>query len=148
MSNFFVSLSNYEIATQIADLLNKHNELRVVHDTNSVAGGAANYFVEVSHIAQEGCKVIGCIGIRQETPTESKVFHLCVDPRFRGKGIANKLLNIAMVNSNTLLVYGTVRENNIPSLKLVSKLGFSKVGEIWSNRGNYKLIKVGRRAKP
>jgi ribosomal protein S18 acetylase RimI-like enzyme len=148
MSNFFVSISNYEIATQIADLLNKHNELKVVHDTNSIASGVSNYFVEISHIAQEGSKVVGCIGIKQETPIVSKIFHLCVDPKFRNLGIAYKLINVVAVNSKTEFFYGTIRENNIPSLKLVKKLGFIKVGETWSSKGNYKLIKVGRRTKP
>lgn len=140
MAEFYITLSESEIATQIAQLLNLHNRLYRNHTTYTVYGSATRYFVEL-----DGTKVIGCVGLTPKEPELSLVHHLCVDPNYRRRGMGKRLLNTAVVNSATRYIYGTIREDNAASLNLVSQIGFVFVKKDWSRDHN--IITVGR-ARP
>lgn len=139
MANFYMSLTNINIATQIATLLNTYNLLYKQHSTYTIRNNIANYFVELNQD-----KVIGCAAsVSEYGGALGKIFHICVDYRYRKKGIANKLVKLAIQNCNTDYVYMTIREDNIASSNMAKKLSFIFVNKTWS-RDHY-VITVGRR---
>ena len=127
MAEFFITLSSVEMARQIADLLNMQNKLYKHHTAQTIMSAATNYFVEV-----EGGVVIGCSGLVKEFPTLSKSYHTSVHPTCQSKGLGAKLLKLAMANCETQYIYGTIRDDNPASLRLVSKLGWKFVRKDWS----------------
>lgn len=140
MADFYVTLSTIEMATQIADMLNKHNKLLGKYTGQSLLYSPGRYFVEV-----EGNKVVGCVALQTEGSELTKLFHACVLPEKRKQGIARKLMEIAITNSKTPFVYGTIREDNVASLAMVAKLGFVRAKKEWHN--DHYVITVGRRAQ-
>jgi ribosomal protein S18 acetylase RimI-like enzyme len=138
MAEFYVSLSRQEMAAQIADLINRYNRWYTRHTAFGIGVLPARYFVEIS----DG-RVVGCAACQKEYPTLSKIFHICVDPRYRKKGIAEKLTRMAIAACDTEHVYMTIREDNVPSLKLAQKLGFVFVKKHWFK--DHYTITVGRR---
>lgn len=140
MSNFFVSLTNNEIARQIANLINRYNNLYTRHNWFTIISCATDYFVEIV-----GDKVVGCAGIIEEPNTWSVVKHICVVPEFRNKGVATKLIKLAIQNCKTKHVYMTIRENNIASLSMANKLGFTTIKREWSK--DHYIVAVGRLVK-
>ena len=137
MAEFFVTLSNNEIATQIATLLNAQNKLYAYHTTDTIMNSMANYFVEINRD-----KVIGCTGLLIENRDLSKSFHTSVHPAYIRRGIATKLLMTAINNCNTKYIYGTIREDNVASIRLVSKLGWKIIRKDW-NRDHYVVTMAG-----
>lgn len=137
MAEFYVSLSNTEMAEQIAGLINTHNQLYRKHTAYSVLSSIANYFVEVVND-----RVIGCTALIKEEENLSRNFHTCVSPEFRRRGIAKKLKLLAIQNCDTSYIFSTVREDNIPSIKMNLSLGYVLVNKIWS-RDHY-VLTLGR----
>ena len=137
MAEFYVSVPRDSMAQQIAALVNKHNRLYKRHSRYSVLKDRANYFVEV--VAD---KVIGCAGLAKKHPTISEIKHVCVHPTYRRRGIAKKLINLAMANCKTPFVYMTIREDNLPSLMTAKSLGFMLVRKDW--RKDHYVVTVGR----
>ena len=140
MANFFVSLTNEEIAKQIANLLNKYNRLYIRHNGFTIAARATDYFIEVF-----GDKVVGCTSITKKNSDWSVIKYVCVKPEFRRKGIADKLINLAIQNCKTKYIYMTIREDNIASLHMANKLGFTTIKQEWSK--DHYLMVVGRKVK-
>ena len=126
MAEFYVSLSSLEMAGQIAAMINQYNRWATHFSAHSIYHSMARYYVEI-----EGDKVVGCAGSVQDYPTLTKVQHICVLPSHRRRGIAVKLAELAIVNSDTEYVYMTIREDNIPSLKMAEALDFRYVTKHW-----------------
>ena len=145
MSNFLVPMAKEKIAEQIATMLNDNNQLYRKHNSLSILGGIADYFVEVAGNTASGEKVIGCVALEQEFTTLSKIKHLCVLPEYRRLGVARKLLNVAIQSCKTQNVYMTIREDNKASLRLASSLNFVFVKKDWSRDHN--VITLGRSSK-
>ena len=127
MADFYITLPTENIAAQIAKLLNMQNKLYKKHNAYSVINNTAVYFIEV-----EGDRVVGCSALLKENPLLSKSYHTSVLPEHKQKGIATKLLRAAMDNCETQYIYGTIREDNIPSLRLVQKLSWQFIRKDWS----------------
>lgn len=134
MANFYVSLPAEEIARQVADLLNKHNKLRMRHSVWSLMNSAAAYFTEIY-----GDRVVGCSAILRETEDVTRQFHLCVHPDFRRMGIARKLKRTSLSHVETPFVYVTIREDNIASITLNVSEGFKIIKKDWS-QDHYVLL--------
>ena len=127
MAEFYVTLSQQEIAKQVAILLNTHNKLYRKHTPYSIMQSAADYFVEIVED-----RVVGCTALLKEFPTMSKSYHTSVLPEYRRKGLGIKLLLTSTNNCTTPYVYGTIREDNTASLGLVSKLGWTYIKKDWN----------------
>ena len=138
MAQFFMSLSNHELASQIASLINKYNNWLTAFSAHSLLLTPANYFVEVV-----GKEVVGCAAHIKEYDTLTKIQHICVLPMYRKKGIAKKLTELAITNADTEYVYMTVREDNIASLSLASSIGFVYVKKHWFR--DHWTLTLGRR---
>lgn len=140
MANFFVSLTSREIACQIAFLINKYNNLYIVHNWFTVNSSAIDYFVEIIEN-----RIIGCAGILRETGNWSVIKHISVIPEFRNKGVANKLINLAIQHCKTDYVYMTIREDNLASLNMANKTGFTRLRREWSK--DHYIVVVGRKVR-
>lgn len=127
MAHFYITLPTQEIAVQVAKLLNMQNKLYKVHNVLTVMNSLAVYFVEV-----EGDKIVGCSALLKEHPTLSKSYHTSVLPSHQRRGLATKLLSTAMNNCDTRYIYGTIRQDNKPSIGLVHKLGWQFVRKDWN----------------
>lgn len=138
MAEFYVSLSNIEIASQIALLINRYNLWNTKYTANMIYTSPAYYFVELSNT-----QVVGCASIFKMEPTLSKIQHICVIPEFQRKGIATKLTKLAIETCNTEYICMTIRADNIPSLNLAKTLNFKYIKKYWF-RDHYTII-VGRR---
>lgn len=137
MVEFYMSLPAEDIAQQVANLLNDHNKLYKNHTVHSIIRDPGKYFLEIV-----GNRVIGCSAILQEEPKLTRQYHLCVHPDFRRQGIAKRLKQTSLNNVRTPYVYVTIREDNIPSLKLNYSFGFIFVKKEWSKDHN--VITLGR----
>lgn len=138
MAEFYVSLSQKEMAYQIAALINTHNKLYKRHTERSICRDNADYFVEIIED-----RIIGCAGLSQRDTNLCEIKHVCVHPDFRRRGIGKKLVNLAIANCKTDYVYMTIREDNIPSLRMAQSLGFVPVKQHWNV--DHHVITVGRR---
>lgn len=129
---FDTGLSDYQIASQIASLLNQYNRLTVKHTPNTILSDRAQYFVELY-----GQEVIGCVGLVYEMALD-KICHLTIKPEFRQGGFGGKLLRRAINFSQRSAVYMSIREDNTPSLNLARSLGFRTIA--YKNTNNYNLL--------
>lgn len=137
MADFYMTLPAEEISRQVAELLNTHNQLRKHHTPRTLKMARGAYFVDI--IAGQ---VIGCSAIHQENAQLTRQFHLCVHPDWRRRGIARKLKLASLAHVTTPYVYVTIREDNIPSIRLSTSLGFVLVKKDWA--GDHHIITLGR----
>lgn len=124
MTKFKSVLSDWDIAGQIASLLNANNRLTKTHSAKTIINDPALYFVEFS-----GSVVIGCVGLQKTAPMD-KIIHLSVHNDYRRYGIAKKLMQAALTNSNHDVLYMSVREDNNACLNLAKHYGFNPVAYI------------------
>lgn len=126
MSEFSITLSDREVAVQIANMINEHNLWAMHFTANSILASRVRYFIELC-----GDRVVGCAGSEREYATLSKIMHICVLPEHRGAGIAHKLTKKVIEDCETEFVYMTIREDNLPSLTLAHSFGFRFVEKRW-----------------
>ena len=134
-----VSESKKRIASQIAELLNRNNNLKKVHTESSILDSKINYLIDFE-LNKDTLVLAGCVGV--EVLDENRVFfrHLCVDSMYRRQGKAERLLKSALSATNKKIALMDIRHTNIPSLSLASKLGF--VVEDCTKREDYYILKV------
>lgn len=144
MSKFRLVINELDISSQIADLLNKHNNLNVTHTGPSIAVSNINYIVEQG-IVDNKLAVVGCVGLSNTTENTTLIKHLCVQQNMRNMGIATKLLNIAMHSITTEYVHMNIRSDNYPSLSLAEKLGFLIITQ--RQKVGYNVVTVGKKCK-
>ncbi len=128
-----------EVAERISELLNEHGEGYTTTATpREIIEAEERFYVfaVVNKRAREPenkFEIVGCIAIRMR---DGMVGHLVVDRRFRGLGIAKKLLGHVLTLRNKPF-YAYVRKGNVPSLNLFQSFGFRVVRE--TDR-NYELV--------
>ena len=137
MATFYTSLSKEEMAIQIATLLNQANRLLKVHSKATILNSHSIYFVEICEK-----NVVGCVALTKVSATYSMVHHASVRPEYRKKGVGKKLLSLAVNQCETPMVYGRIRDDNVPSLKMSFSVGFKFIQK--EPKQNYNLILVGR----
>ena len=80
--------------------------------------------------ARDGARVVGYIG-SQSVPPESDIMNLAVDPQYRRRGIAERLLReleARLVPRGVTVLALEVRRSNAAALALYEKLGFTLAG--------------------
>lgn len=137
MANFYMTLPAEEISRQVAALLNEHNQLRTDHTRYTIMNARGAYFVDIVAGIVAGCQAI--LRVNDEI---TKLFHLCVHPDFRRRGIARKLKLAALGHVSTPYVYSTIREDNVASINLSLSLGFSVAKKERVN--NHYVLTLGR----
>lgn len=126
MAEFYVSVSNERLAEQVASLINNYNGWYTRFSQKFILFNPARYFLEI-----ENDTVVGCAAYIQENNKFTKIQHVCVLPNKRRKGIAKKLVKLAVENATTDYVYMTIHESNIPSLRMAESLGFTCIHKSW-----------------
>jgi ribosomal protein S18 acetylase RimI-like enzyme len=126
MAEFYVSVPEISMADQISIMLNQHNRWATKFSAQSLIMTPARYFVEL-----ENTTVVGCASHLKQYDTLTKIQHICVIPQRQRRGIAKRLTNIAIDNSETEYVYMTIREDNIASLNLAQSLEFRYITKHW-----------------
>jgi len=138
MAEFYVSLSSNEMAIQIANMINRYNRWGMSFSDKAILLSTSRYFVEV-----ERDKVVGCASHIKEDDKLTKIQHVCVLPTHRGKGIAKKLVNLSIDNCQTEYVFMTIREDNLPSIRMAEALEFRYVTKHWFR--DHMTLTFGRR---
>jgi ribosomal protein S18 acetylase RimI-like enzyme len=140
MAEFYVSVSEQDMAVQIANMLNQYNKWTTKFSAQSLLMTPARYFVEL-----ENTIVVGCASHLREYETLTKIQHICVLPTYQRRGIAKRLTNLAIDHAETEFVCMTIREDNVASLKLAQSLGFKYITKHWFR--DHWTLTYGRRKK-
>ena len=115
-----------EVAQRISELLRRHGEGVVNEMSPSEVINANERFyvlaVPTHDMARE--EILGCIAVRVRT---GEILHLVVDRRFRGLGIARRLVQ-HVLSLGLPSYYTWVRKGNEASLRLFKSLGFRVEG--------------------
>lgn len=136
MSEFYINISNDLVAQQIADMLNKYNMLDIYYNSDTILSTNAKYFIEVAFPG----KIIACAALYNN----NCIKHVCVLPEYRNMNIAKKLIQAVLTNAVRGNIFMTIREDNIPSLRMASSLGFVFNNRIWKKENNHYVIQVVR----
>ena len=133
-------VSQTELAAQVANLVNKHNNLQYTVTVNRVINGPIAYLVEL-----EGGKVAGCVGLKKmRRQGWYEICHLCVDPAFRGKRLARTLVESAYSRIPTGKAWCTIVEHNIPSIRTFLNCGFTMLQKFRNNSRGYWVLVMTR----
>lgn len=114
-------LNDAEAAFQISALINTHNKLKSNHSPWDVLREKDTYIVEAIKNT-----VMGAIQIQKQAYILSEIKHLVVHPGCRKAGMAKHLINAALDKSITPIVYATIRQENVASIRAFSSCGFKK----------------------
>jgi [ribosomal protein S18]-alanine N-acetyltransferase len=76
--------------------------------------------------------VVGFLAARRNGPAEREILNLAIDPRYRRRGFAARLVRW-QVEAHPGQYFLEVRESNRPARRLYSQLGFEEAGK----RPNY-----------
>ena len=79
------------------------------------------------YVFEEPGRVAGFIVTRQTAPGESEILNLAVDPEYRGRGIAKRLVQHAL-SAAPGQWFLEVRESNQAAIALYRSLGFQTCG--------------------
>jgi len=126
MAKFVVPLTNYDLAGQVAAMVNTYNQWYTVFTPHRILTSPSLYLVELCFN-----QVAGCAALTKEYPQLSKIQHLCVLPQYRKKGIAKRLVEQAIANCSTEFVCMTIREDNVASLALAKSMEFHFINKNW-----------------
>jgi ribosomal protein S18 acetylase RimI-like enzyme len=134
---FFHGLTDYEIAKQVANLINVNNQLSFKRRSVDVIQSRINYVVET-----HGKLVIAAVGIDRQSFTFSEIKHLVVRPEWRRKGVGRFVAKRAIELVETPLMYCTVRADNPASVQLFEGLGFTTADQYEAD--NHEVILLTR----
>lgn len=141
MNDFIVIVNSAVVAEQIANLLNKYNNLNYIYTTKKILQNNVRYLVEQG-VVNGTQEVIGCLGFSVINNNSTKIRHICVHENFRRQNIANRLLYSAIQRTTTTNIFMNIRSDNYPSLLLAERNNFFILDII--NKGSYNLVTVGR----
>ncbi len=136
---FFPGLPDYEVAKQIARLINIYNGLSLKRRSVDIVEGRTNYVAET-----HGKLVIGAVGIERVSFTFSEIKHLVVRPEWRCKGVGRFVTKRALQLVENPLAYCTIRADNKASIKLFESLGFIRADQYEAE--NHDVVLLTRRS--
>lgn len=129
-------MASVPINTQIAQMLNNYSDLSIRYDYRSIRDSPIKHH----YLATKDGIVVGVVGIHRFNTHVSEIKHLVVPPNLRRHGLAKRLVELALRDTPTPLAMSSVREGNVASLNLLTKLGFKVVDKYMSKEGRSILI--------
>lgn len=124
MSKFLLTINGYNLAGQIASLINKGGQLKHVLTTYSILNNPIQYIMEL-----DGETVTGVVGLEVRNARVTEIKHLCVHPDYRNKGLGKKLLERSVALAGTEFVYGIVRSDNAVNIRNNLRIGMRPIGK-------------------
>lgn len=115
---------------QIADLLNKHNNLPTKYSQFKIRNSPVLYLPLVYKDT-----VVGSVGLYRWSFLITEIKHLVVAPSARGIRLGRHLVERAEEKISTPLSCATVRKSNQASLKTFLNIGYKRVTNV-ENKGN------------
>lgn len=91
-------------------------------------------------VIEEAGSIAACAMFRI-TADECEIIDICVNPEFRRKGLAEKLLE-ELLSKGAAKIFLEVEQDNLPAIRLYEKHGFRRIGF----RKNYYRYLDGRTA--
>jgi ribosomal-protein-alanine N-acetyltransferase len=88
---------------------------------------AEDYLAHDCLVALADDRVTGFIAFRETAPGEREILNLAVDPPFRRRGVARRLME-QVLEAARGTVFLEVRESNRPARNLYETLGFQVIG--------------------
>lgn len=128
MSIFSRVITDREVATQVASLINLNNRLNSHYTPEMIVQCSREYIVE-----SLGNVVIACIKIERQSYNITELKHLTVDTKNRGMGVAKMLVKTAIQRSTTPIIYAMIRHDNKASQKVFMSCGFTHSGKYTTN---------------
>jgi ribosomal protein S18 acetylase RimI-like enzyme len=117
-------------AEQIANLLNKENQLVVRYTGEDILASSDRYLFKTN----EKGAVTTCIECKKVQWYQFELCHLTVGPKYRKKGLGQVMLKEAeshVLRNEGRLIQCTIRENNQASINLFTKNGFKHVSTFY-----------------
>jgi GNAT superfamily N-acetyltransferase len=111
------------VASAIADLVNKQNQLDIRYTPERVLAEKANYIVRT-----RGDDVIGVVEVKRVQWYQCEISHLSVDPSAQGAGVGRSLIEEAEHRTRELggrVAQCTIRVGNVASEAVFTKRGFA-----------------------
>ena len=145
------SVSKGDIS-EVARTLEYPNEISLEKAEKEIGGMIRNYELNkigyIKHLCLAVCLkerpdvIIGWCGLDGEIEKEKVVLFYIITDNYRGKGYATQcaraLLKYAFETSRLDRVYGGCDKNNMPSYKIMSKIGMEQYG--FDGNGNPQFI--------
>jgi GNAT superfamily N-acetyltransferase len=130
-------LRTEEMAQQIAELVNRHNQWRTTFTGQRINRSSALYIVESFNEI-----VLGTVGVQQKSSKWTEIKHLVVRPEIREVGLGKRLVKRAIEEVQTPYMFANVRDDNRPSLKVFLGNGFFPYHV--ARKSGYELITMAR----
>jgi GNAT superfamily N-acetyltransferase len=138
LGKFTLTVNGYNLAGQIASLINKGGQLKHILTTYSILNNPVQYLIELN-----GETVIGVVGLHVQNARVTEIKHLCVHPDYRNRGLGKRLLERSIEMASTEFVYGLVRSDNAVNIRNNLRIGMKAIGK--KPGRNYSLIIFARR---
>lgn len=128
-----------QIANQIAELLNKRNQLVTSYTGEKILSFSENYV----YIEDSG-KIIATAESKQVQWYQWEISHVLVAEEYEGKGYGNKILALAEAKAEdggAKILQCTIRTSNESSIRLFSRKEYSQVNKFYYPKsGNWVYV--------
>ncbi len=124
-----------ELANQISELLNNENQLTIKYTAEMILRNSENYV----YILDETNRIIAVGELSKVQWYQCEIKHISVKKENRKKGLGIEIVNLAELqakNHNCRILQCTIRSNNIPSIKMFTKLGYIKSCNFYNTTSN------------
>lgn len=119
-------------AIEIAELLNKRNELSVKYSFEDILSKKENYL-----FIKEGEKIVACGESIKVQWYQNEIKHISVHKDFEGKRYGSKILKLVeekSIKDNARVLQCTVRTDNENSIRLFTRKGYKKVNSFFNKK--------------
>ena len=119
-------------AIEIAELLNKRNELSVKYSFDDILSKKENYL-----FIKEGEKIVACGESIKVQWYQNEIKHISVHKDFEGKRFGTKILKLVeekSIKDNARVLQCTVRTDNENSIRLFTRKGYKKVNSFFNKK--------------
>lgn len=119
-------------AIEIAELLNKRNELSVKYSFEDILSKKENYL-----FIKEGEKIVACGESIKVQWYQNEIKHISVHKDFEGKRFGSKILKLVeekSIKDNARVLQCTVRTDNENSIRLFTRKGYKKVNSFFNKK--------------
>ncbi len=124
LPTFFVHQLDPE-ATRLAAFPSRDREAFFAHWTNNILGNPH----AVSRTILLGDRIAGNMGAWTDADTQQRLVGYWLGREFWGRGIASAALALFLRFESTRPLHARVVQHNLPSIRVLAKAGFRRIGE-------------------